>query len=204
MDILYTFIHQGLSFIIPMIILLGVLIFIHELGHFAVAKYFNVKVETFSLGFGPKIWKYVRGETTYCISAIPFGGYVKMYGDDLSGTVPDDMKHRSFLHKPISQRIAIALAGPLMNLVLAYFLFLLISLIGEQVIAPKLGDIAESSEAYKMEFRSGDKIVAINGVQTQRWEDIDDAITQNANSDLKFTILRETHEEPMTLMVTRQ
>lgn len=185
-----------------MVILLGVLIFIHELGHFSVAKYFNVKVETFSLGFGPKIWQKTRGETTYCISAIPFGGYVKMYGDDLGGTVPDDMKSRSFLHKPISQRIAIALAGPVMNLILAYFLFWSLSLIGEQVIAPKLGDLSETSEAYKSEFRSGDRILAVENKPVYRWEDVEEAINQNPNSDLKFKVLRETHEEPMTLVVT--
>jgi regulator of sigma E protease len=202
MDFIYNIILQGVSYVIPMVVLLGVLIFIHELGHFAVAKYFNVKVETFSLGFGPKIWKIVRGETTYCVSAIPFGGYVKMYGDDLSGTVPDDMKHRSFLHKPISQRIAIALAGPVMNLILAYFLFWSVSLIGEQVIAPKLGDLSENSEAYKAEFRSGDKILSINDQKITRWEDIEELVSQNPNSDLNFKVLRETHEEPMSLVVT--
>ncbi len=201
MNIIYDFLAQGVSFVVPMIILLGVLIFIHELGHFAVAKYFNVKVETFSLGFGPKIWKKTHGETTYCVSAIPFGGYVKMYGDDFGGDVPDHMKERSFLHKPIYQRIAIALAGPLMNLFLAYFLFWGLSLIGEQVIAPKLGDLAENSEAYKSEFRSGDRILTIDGKSVGRWEDVEDAIQSHPNSDLSFRILRETHEEPMTIMV---
>lgn len=200
MQTLITFITQGASYIIPMIILLGVLIFIHELGHFSVAKYFNVKVETFSLGFGPKIWQKTYGETTYCISAIPFGGYVKMFGDSLGGDVPDNMKHRSFLHIPISQRIAIALAGPLMNLVLAYFLFLAIGLTGEQAIAPKLGDLAVSSEAYKSEFRSGDRILAVDDTEVSRWEDVDDAIVAKPNSNLKFKILRETHEEPMTIV----
>ncbi len=202
METLIHFITQGLSFIVPMIVLLGVLIFIHELGHFLVAKYFNVKVETFSLGFGPKIWKKVRGETTYCISAIPFGGYVKMYGDDLSGVVPDEMKPRSFLHKPIWQRISIALAGPLMNLFLAFFLFWIISLVGEQVIAPKLGDLAENSDAYKAEFRSGDRILSIDDQKVARWEDVEEAIATHANSDLRFVVLRETHEEPMTIVAT--
>lgn len=185
-----------------MVVLLGVLIFIHELGHFAVAKYFNVKVETFSLGFGPKIWQMIRGETTYCISAIPFGGYVKMYGDDLGGTVPDEMKNRSFLHKPIPQRIAIALAGPIMNLILAYFLFLFLSFIGEQAVAPKLGDLSTNSDAYKSEFRSGDRILAIDNQPVYRWEDVEEIIQSHPDSDLKFKILRETHEEPITLMVT--
>jgi regulator of sigma E protease len=92
-----------------------------------------------------------------------------------------------------------------MNLILAYFLFWALSLIGEQVVAPKLGDLAESSEAYKSEFRSGDRILAIDGKAVGRWEDVEDAIHSHPNSNLSFRILRETHEEPMTIMaVTSQ
>lgn len=90
MEILSHYLHQGLSFIVPLVILLGLLIFVHELGHFLVAKYFGVKVEVFSLGFGKKIFKYRHGETDYCLSLIPFGGYVKMYGDDPTVDVPSE------------------------------------------------------------------------------------------------------------------
>jgi len=201
MDFILSIFSQGLSFIVPTIILLGVLIFIHELGHFLVAKYFNVKVETFSLGFGPKIWKYVRGETTYCLSAIPFGGYVKMFGDEIGGKVPMDLQNRSFLHKPISQRIAIALAGPVMNLFLAYFLFLALCVIGEQVVAPRLGDIAEDTPAYAMGFRSGDRVVSINQQPIGRWDELDEIITDSHGSPLEFVLMRETSEEPVKLNV---
>jgi len=201
MDFILSIFTTGLSFIIPTIILLGVLIFIHELGHFLVAKYFNVKVETFSLGFGPKIWKYVRGETTYCISAIPFGGYVKMYGDELGGNVPPAMQDRSFLHKPIYQRIAIALAGPVMNLVLAYFLFLILCMTGEQVIAPKLGDIAESSPAHQLGFRSGDRIVRVNDQTIGRWDQLDELVSESAGKPLDFVVHRESTEEPVKLNI---
>jgi regulator of sigma E protease len=201
MNFIYSILSTGLSFIIPTIVLLGVLIFIHELGHFLVAKYFNVKVEVFSLGFGPKIWKYVRGETTYCLSAIPFGGYVKMFGDELGGEVPSDLQNRSFLHKPIYQRICIALAGPIMNLFLAYFLFLLLSLIGEQVVAPKLGDLAESTPAYQLGFRSGDRVVSINDQAIGRWDELDEIISQNKGNPLEFTLMREASEEPLKIKI---
>lgn len=191
-----------LSYAIPMIVLLGVLIFIHELGHFLVAKYFNVKVETFSLGFGPKIWKYTRGETTYCVSAIPFGGYVKMFGDELGKDIPLDQQKRSFLHKPILQKILIALAGPIMNLILAFILFLLISATGEKVVSAKLGDIDHNSIAFKAGFRSGDKINRINQDKVGRWEDVEKIINDNPSKLLTFEVVRENSEEPHKISIT--
>jgi regulator of sigma E protease len=202
MNLILNFITQAFSFAIPMIVLLGVLIFIHELGHFMVAKYFNVKVETFSLGFGPKIWKHTRGETTYCISAIPFGGYVKMFGDEMGGEVHPELQNRSFLHKPIRQRIAIALAGPIMNLLLAFVIFVVIAFVGENVIAPQLGDIDESSKAYVAGFRSGDKILSIDGKDISRWEEVDHTINRSLNKQLNFVVQRELAEEPIALSVT--
>lgn len=185
-----------------MTVLLGVLIFIHELGHFLVAKHFNVKVETFSLGFGPKIWKYTRGETTYCVSAIPFGGYVKMFGDEMGGEVHPELQNRSFLHKPIRQRIAIALAGPIMNLILAFVIFVVIAFVGENVVAPQLGDIEDSSKAFAAGFRSGDKILSINDAPITRWEEVDQTVTRSRDKELTFSVQRETAEEPVTLKAT--
>ncbi|MCB9072471.1 MAG: RIP metalloprotease RseP [Bdellovibrionaceae bacterium] len=200
MDLILHYLLQGVSFVVPMTILLGVLIFIHELGHFAVAKFFGVKVETFSLGFGPKIFKMIRGETTYCLSAIPFGGYVKMYGDEIGGEVPADQKHRSFLDKPIYQRILIALAGPVMNLALAFVLFLVLSIVGESVVAPRLGDIDNSTYAYALGFRSGDRILSINNAPMTRWEDVEKQVAEALGSQLEFRILRETEEEPVKII----
>ena len=134
-----------ISFVVPMVILLGLLIFVHELGHFLVAKYFKVRVEVFSLGFGPKILKYKRGDTVYAISAIPLGGYVKMFGDDPTASIEAEQKAVSYSHKPVGQRIAIVLAGPLMNLFFAVAVFAGVAAIGEPILASKLGDIKESS-----------------------------------------------------------
>lgn len=200
MDFILNFLHQGLLFVVPMTILLSVLIFIHELGHFWMARLFNVKVETFSLGFGPKLLKFVRGETTYALSAIPFGGYVKMYGDEMGGTVPDDMKNRSFLHKPIYQRILIALAGPVMNLALAFVLFFILTIVGEKVVSPRLGDIRENTYAYSLGFRSGDKVLAVNNDPVTRWSQVEDQIASVVEGPVEFKIVRETEEEPIKII----
>lgn len=200
MDFILNFLHQGLLFVVPMTILLSVLIFIHELGHFWMARLFNVKVETFSLGFGPKLLKFVRGETTYALSAIPFGGYVKMYGDEMGGTVPDDMKNRSFLHKPIYQRILIALAGPVMNLALAFVLFFILTIVGEKVVSPRLGDIRENTYAYSLGFRSGDKVLAVNNDPVTRWSQVEDQIASVVDGPVEFKIVRETEEEPIKII----
>ena len=110
MEFITELLSKVASGIGPFFLLLGLLIFVHELGHYLVAVYFGVRVETFSLGFGKKIFSYKRGDTTYCLSIIPLGGYVKMYGDDPTANIPEEQKKYSFLHKPVWPRIAIVLA----------------------------------------------------------------------------------------------
>ncbi len=191
MDILAHYVQQGVSFIVPLIILLGLLIFVHELGHFLVAKYCGVRVEVFSLGFGKKFFKFKRGDTEYCISLIPFGGYVKMYGDDPTADVPDDMKKVSFLNKTVGQRIAIVLAGPLMNFFFAILLFFAIALIGEKLLSPVVGDINPSSEAYKMGFQTYDEIETVNGTPVYTWNDVKTIIEKNNKNPIEFKISRK-------------
>jgi regulator of sigma E protease len=111
MEIVLNSIHQGASAVFAFVLLLGLLIFVHELGHFAVAKWCGVRVEVFSLGFGKKLFSIKRGDTTYCISLIPLGGYVKMFGDEINAQLPDSEKQHSFTHKSVWKRIAIVLAG---------------------------------------------------------------------------------------------
>ncbi|MBX3020393.1 MAG: RIP metalloprotease RseP [Bdellovibrionales bacterium] len=181
----------------PFFILLGLLIFIHELGHFLVAKYFNVRVETFSLGFGKKILSYKKGETTYCVSLIPLGGYVKMFGDDPNADVPEAERDRAFLHKPVSQRIAVVLAGPLMNLFFAVLLFTIIGAVGEQLPGPYAGDVATDSKAYADGFRSGDKIVSINGQATPSWTHVKKKIESMAGKAMEFVVERKGESQPL-------
>lgn len=191
MEIILTALTKVASGIGPFFLLLGLLIFVHELGHYLVAVYFGVRVETFSLGFGKKIFSRKRGDTTYCLSIIPLGGYVKMYGDDPTAEVPEDQKKYSFLHKPVWPRIAIVLAGPLMNLFFAMFVFAAVGMLGEDTSGNRIGDIETNSTAYSFGFRSGDTITKINGSATVQWREIKEAIESNADSELVFEVMRE-------------
>ncbi len=193
-----TILHTLFTSIAPFFILLGLLIFVHELGHFLVAKYFGVRVETFSLGFGKKLLAYKRGDTTYCISMIPLGGYVKMYGDDPTADVPAEERKYAFLHKPVMQRVAVVLAGPLMNLFFAIFLFTVIAGIGEELPGPFAGDVSEGSRAHQAGFRSGDKIVAINGEPMPSWVHVRKKIEQSAGKSLEFTVERKSEPQPLS------
>lgn len=195
MEIVLGYIQQGFSFIVPLIILLGLLIFVHELGHFAVAKYFGVRVETFSLGFGKKIFKYKKGDTEYCISIFPLGGYVKMFGDDPTADVPEGEKQYAFNHKPVGQRIAVVLAGPLMNFFFAILLFTLIAVVGEETIQPTLGDVPANTQAYADGFRSGDRIVSVNSTPVETWEQVQTTVEENADKTLAFEVKRFNSDE---------
>lgn len=190
MDFILNLLHQGTAFIVPLIVLLGVLIFVHELGHFSVAKFFGVRVEVFSLGFGRKIFKRKMGDTTYCISAIPFGGYVKMFGDDPSAQVAPDEQKYSFTHQRVLPRIAIVLAGPLMNAFFAFLLFTVIAGLGEEVLAPQLGDVFPGTAAYDAGFRTGDVVRKIDGMETDRWDSVKKIVEEHSNHRLTFEVER--------------
>ncbi len=202
MDVILSWLQQGLSGVGPLFILLGLLIFVHELGHFMVAKFFGVRVEVFSLGFGKKILETKRGDTTYCISMIPLGGYVKMFGDDPTQTVEDAEKPYSFLDKPVFQRIAIVLAGPLMNLFFAGLLFFMIAMIGQDVPGAFVGDVKESQIAWQVGFRSGDKIESINNEKVLTWKEVDEKIRSSAGSQLKFIVKTEHTGEVREIAAT--
>ncbi|MGE4130664.1 MAG: RIP metalloprotease RseP [Bdellovibrionales bacterium] len=199
MELIITSLQGLFANFAPFFILLGLLIFVHELGHFLVAKFFGVRVETFSLGFGKKILKIRRGDTDYCISAIPLGGYVKMFGDDPTADVPEDQKKFSFLHKPVSQRVAVVLAGPLMNLFFAVVVFMTIAIVGEELPAPVVGDVAPNSKAYEAGFRSGDKILAINTEATPTWVQVREKIESAPGEMLDFTLERSGEAAPINL-----
>ncbi len=198
MDSIFGFFQDSVSFAVPMIVLLGLLIFVHELGHFLVAKYYKVKVEVFSLGFGPKIFKFKRGDTTYAISAIPLGGYVKMFGDDPTAPVSGPDRDVAFNHKPVGQRIAVVLAGPLMNFFFALVVFMIVGLIGERAFAPKLGDIKPETLAYQSGLRSGDKVTAVNGSKVETWDQLNQAIEANPETSISLQVERDGQSTEVT------
>ena len=159
------------SLVLPGLLLLGLVIFVHELGHFLVAKWRGVRVLKFSLGFGPPLIKWTKGETEYRLSIIPLGGYVQMAGDspDEDGTMPGGKDE--FLSHPWFGRLLIAAAGPAANLITAYVVMVTVGLIGVSYpdYSNQLGAIPDTSRAYQAGLREGDRIVAVGGQPTKSW-----------------------------------
>lgn len=180
-----TYISELIQTVGPFFLLLGLLIFIHELGHFSVARFFGIRVEIFSIGFGKTLFKIKRGDTEYRLSAFPLGGYVKMFGDNPTAEIPKDEQKYSFIHQPVFPRIAVVIAGPLMNLVLALFVFFCIGLYGEPQISPTLGDIEENTAAYRAGLRSGDKILSIDDHKVLSFDETLKLISESKNNTVK-------------------
>ena len=195
--------HILAYYIFPFVVVLGILIFAHELGHFLVAKAFGVKVLKFSLGFGPRLIGKKVGETDYIVSLLPLGGYVKMLGenDDDDEPISIEEEKRSFSHKPVGQRIAIVAAGPAFNLVLALFTFCLFYIFaGNHVLSPEIGEVKENSPAYAAGLLKGDLIVAIDGKPTQTWPEIKEMIKENTGEPVEITVTR--NNQPRTVKLT--
>lgn len=186
--------------LISFIICLGILIFVHEFGHFLVAKLFGVRVERFSLGFGPKLVGHRWGETEYLIAAFPLGGYVKMYGEQPGEEIPVEESRRSFSHKPVWKRFLIVFAGPFSNVLFAVFLFFMIfSLAGLPRLLPttKVGQVQPGSPAATMGLKAGDKILRIDSRQIKGWDEISPVIQQSGGKTLKVTVNR--HGKVLTM-----
>ena len=170
---------------------LGVLVFVHELGHFLVARRHGVRCLTFSLGFGPKVLQTKRGDTVYCISAIPLGGYVKMAGES-----PEDQlegKDDEFLSKTKWQRFQILIAGPAMNIILAVVVMTVVLYQGAQVPAyeglpPVVGSVAEDSPAAGAGIRPGDRILSVAGREVHTWEELVYAVVPRADREIDVVL----------------
>ncbi|MDP2054486.1 MAG: RIP metalloprotease RseP, partial [Acidobacteriota bacterium] len=188
--------------LLAFLFVLGVLVFIHELGHFLLARYNGVKVLTFSLGFGPKILKFQRGDTEYCISIIPLGGYVKMAGEN-----PDDPKTGAddeFLSKSKWQRFQILIAGPAMNLILAVVLLAIVLMQGADVLAyldrpAVVGAVQEGSPADRAGIRPGDTIIKLGSADVRTWEHLDMAVAARPEREVEAVVVRDGREERLTI-----
>jgi regulator of sigma E protease len=173
--------------------LVGILIFVHESGHFLVAKACGVKVLKFSLGFGPPIFKVKRGDTEFCISYIPLGGFVKMAGDDPSEVVPAADRHRTLAGKPIWQRFCIMGAGPAMNLtfpVLLYFIFFAFSSAYAARPAATIGYVEPGTPAMTAGLLPGDRVVSIDGEPIKYFEELQDHVADGVGHEVVFEIER--------------
>jgi regulator of sigma E protease len=176
-----------------LLVLIGVMIMIHEFGHFWAARHFDVKVEAFSFGFGPRLFGFRRGETDYRVSAILFGGYVKMAGEQVTDENLDDP--RSFLAKPRWQRLIIAFAGPFMNVVLAVSLLTGLYMVKFEKLSdadmePVIGHVAGDSPAAKAGIQDGDLIVKLEDKNKPTWEDVIDKEISGATRPMHLAIKR--------------
>lgn len=176
--------------IVSVIILLGVLVFVHELGHFLFAKWFGVGVLKFSLGFGPKLVGRKWGETEYLVSAIPLGGYVKMLGESGSEKVQEIDQERSFSAQRPWKRFSIVAAGPGFNFLFAILVLAVINMTGIPTLSNMVGGVQEGSAAASAGIAAGDRIVSIDSKAVNSWPEIAELISESNGREMKLTIDR--------------
>ena len=177
--------------LLAFLFVLGVLIFVHELGHFLVARRLGVRVLTFSLGFGPKILRVTRGDTEYCVSAIPLGGYVKMAGESLGDSRTD--AGDEFMSKTKWERFLILVAGPAMNLILAVIVMWGVLFQGAEVPAyeeerPVVGRVVDDSPAARAGIRAGELIVSVAGRAVETWDELFVAVMPRAEREIPVVV----------------
>jgi regulator of sigma E protease len=193
--------NMVVSFIIPFLFVLTIIVFFHELGHFLVARWCGIKVLVFSIGFGPELVGFNdRRGTRWKISAIPLGGYVKFFGDDNAASVPDANaiaamnsaeRKVSFFHKSVAARAAVVAAGPIANFILAIAIFATIfTIYGKQETAARVDQITPDSAAAVAGFQPGDLVLSINGGTIESFRDMQEIVSLKADERLEFVVER--------------
>ncbi len=186
--------------IVYFIILISSLIFVHELGHFLVAKAFGVKVLTFSLGFGPKILCISGRETEYCISLLPLGGYVKMLEETKSDLVMPEDRSRTFESLPVYKRIMIALAGPLMNLLFPVLLYFSVFVTEGPFAPPTVGVVLPEHPASGVLF-PGDRILSVQGQEVGTFDEVRRIVERSPGETLRFVVFRDNQHVDVDVVV---
>ncbi|SHF23164.1 RIP metalloprotease RseP [Desulforamulus putei] len=191
---------------IASVVVFGLLIFFHELGHFLVAKRVGIMVHEFSLGFGPKIFGIHRGETRYNLRLLPLGGFVRMAGMDPNEEEDKGIPvEKTFNHKTAMQRAAVIISGPLMNFVLAAVLFALILML-QGVPDPsttKVGEILDNSPAQRAGLKVGDVITAVNNHPVKTWDQLVAETNKTPGQPLHIKVLRDTQELSLTVTTVK-
>ncbi len=185
---------SGLSHpVVAVVLLLGILVFFHEAGHFLIGKLCGISVEIFSIGFGPVLFGFKRGETEYRLSVIPLGGFVKFYGSMPGEDVPTDLKGKAFSKASVKERLATVLAGPLANFLLAILCFAALGFHGVEHPPPLVGEIMLGSPAERAGLKFGDVVLKIDNEKIRTWADLHDYIFKSPGKELFFKVDRNGH-----------
>jgi regulator of sigma E protease len=193
--------HIVVGIILPFLFVLTIIVFVHELGHFLVARLCGIKVLVFSVGFGPELLGFNdRHGTRWKISAIPLGGYVKFFGDENVASVPDanavaamntDERRVSFFHQPVAARAAVVAAGPIANFLLAIVIFATIFMLyGKQETTARIDSVLPGSAAETAGFQSGDLVLSIDGKPIDTFKDMQEIVALNPDVSLTFVVER--------------
>jgi regulator of sigma E protease len=189
------------------LVVLGVLVAFHELGHFLAARWVGVKVLKFSLGFGPKLIGRQMGETEYLISAVPLGGYVKLFGEDETEAITQEEKKRSFSHKPLASKMLVVAAGPGFNFILAYFIFTGWLATGAPLFVPTFKDLTPDVEAMRPDspaamagIKLGDRVIRVNDKDISTRTELFDAVAKSGGKQLTLDVRRG--DQVKTVLVT--
>jgi regulator of sigma E protease len=188
-------------YVIPFVVILSVVVFFHELGHYLVGRWCGVKVEAFSLGFGPELFSRIdKHGTRWRVAALPLGGYVRFHGDANATSAPDNQalaqmpvseRRLTLAGQPLINRAAIVAAGPIANFLLAIVIFTgTFAISGQYTLTPRVGGLEAGSPAELAGFMPGDLIVSINGAKTDSFEDLHQAVTNNAGLQMSFEVDR--------------
>jgi regulator of sigma E protease len=213
MDIIYKVVSSPLSYVLPFLFVLSLVVFFHELGHFLVARWCGVRVLVFSIGFGPELFGFNdRSGTRWKISAVPLGGYVRFFGDENAASVPDtaaaatmspEDKAVSFFHKPVGARAAVVVAGPFANFLLAIIILAGVALIvGERSVnpSPRIDEVVANSPAQTAGFEPGDIVQSIDGRDVHSFAEMQSIVSGAAHRTLDIIVDRAG--KPVTLQAT--
>jgi regulator of sigma E protease len=203
------YVHLVAQYTVPFLAVLGIVVFVHEFGHYWVARQCGVKIEVFSIGFGHELFGWTdKFGTRWKVCWLPLGGYVKMFGDGSAASTPgktvhdmtDDEKKVAFFHQHVDRRIAVVAAGPLTNYLFAIIILgLLFTVNGQPYTPPQVSTLVENGAAAKAGIMAGDKVVAIDGSSIDRFEDIKRQVALNAGTPMNVEVERDGHPLSFTL-----
>jgi len=184
-----------LSWVAAVAILLGVLVLVHELGHFVFARLFDVKVLRFSLGFGPRLLGFTHGETEYRLSLVPLGGYVRLLGEDPREPIAPIDRPRALVNKPLWQRYVVVIAGPVFNLLLPLLIYFIHYAGQRTLLPPTIGTVIPDQPAAAAGLLPGDRVESVDGRRIRYWEELERTISNSAGKTLRFAIRRGSDGE---------